>query len=364
VIWPAPQWLALFYDLAFAAGIIAIAASYGFERTATGALWLAVTYGILASTWLLTGGATGAFSPEPREVTTGVVLLTVVQMAAVLLLALASGDSIATATWVFDMLLAFLLATVIAQYALAHRRGHAVPTRAMVFVTIAMATLGLTWILPDALGLALWIVALAVLGIAAESVVLSSRIDTHRLAHRLGELTLIIIGEILVKMTLSLKAETLWSVRLWALLPLLGILVAVWWAYFTGPVDASSIGGRRRIIWVPAHWALHAALLALAVGLGKLMVNDSTLDDANAVTALLTGPAVLMAASLAVLDWVTHGPRLVPMTVATVILIVVMIVASSTSQRPTVTAYVVAMVTLAAVALPRASRGVVERQPV
>lgn len=63
LLWPAPQWLALFYDLAFAAGIIAIAGSYGYDHTFEGAVWFAMTYGIIASAWVLTGGARPARSP-------------------------------------------------------------------------------------------------------------------------------------------------------------------------------------------------------------------------------------------------------------------------------------------------------------
>ncbi|MCB9412906.1 MAG: low temperature requirement protein A [Actinobacteria bacterium] len=358
VTWPGPQWLALFYDLAFAAGIIALSGSYGYDYSGLGALWFAITYGILASVWLLTGGATGGFTTDQRTITTGIVVLVAVQMTGVLMLALASGDSIAASSGVFDVCLALLLATVLGLAGLARGSSHSVPFRALIGVAVAMVTLGLAWVLPEPFDLLVWILALAILGLAAASVALDARVDLRRLAHRLGELTIIIIGEILVKVTLTLGEESLWSVRIWALVPLLVFLVAVWWAYFTGPIHVVAVAGSRRVVWITAHWGLHVALLGLAVGLGKLLVGAETLAKPAATTALLTAPVLLMVASLAVLDWITDGPRHVSLAIAAVVVAVVTVTAAITEVPPGITAYTLAAITLAAVAVPLARRRV------
>lgn len=350
--WPAPQWLALFYDLAFAAGVIAISGSYAYDHTLQGVLWFATTYGILASTWLLTGGATGGFTGEHRPVTRGIVVLTVIQMALVMMLSLASGDSIASSSGVFDAVLGLMLATVLALGLLARGSGHAVPGRSMALVAAAMVVLGLAWLPPDPIGFVLWLASLAMLGVAAAGVAVGTTVDLHRLAHRLGELTIIIVGEILVKVTLTLGDESLWSVRTWALGPLLLLLVGTWWAYFTGPVLVTSLNARSRIVWITAHWTLHVALLALAVGLSKLLVGSEALTDPSSATALLTGPAVVLVGSLAALDWVTNGDRARNLAVATGAVAVLAVVVLAVPLNPTVIGYAVALVMLAAVALP------------
>lgn len=355
LLWPAPQWLALFYDLAFAAGIIAIAGSYGYDYSILGAVWFATAYGIIASAWVLTGGATGSFATQQRTVTTPVVVLIVIQMAAVLMLAVASGDTIASSSGVFDILLAVLLATCLALGWLTHDGAHAMPLKSMILTMAAMLTLAGAWIVPDPLGLATWLLALVALAVAAGLVSLDRRIDVHRLAHRLGELTLIIIGEILVKMVLTTENESLWSVQIIDLLAALALLVVTFWAYFTGPISVTSVAGPRRLLWVSTHWALHVGLLGLAVGLSKLLVESAALDDSVTVLALLTGPAVVVVGALAMLDWVTGSRRWPMLAAATMGVAAVAGVALIGEIEATLAAYAVAAVPL--VALVISNRG-------
>ena len=357
LVWPQPQWLALFYDLAFAAGIIAIAGSYGYDHSFLGAAWFAITYGIIASAWVLTGGATGSFATQQRPVTTPIIVLIVIQMAAVLMLAVASGDTIASSTWVFDMLLAVLLTTCLALGWLARAGAHAMLTRSLVLTGIAILTLAASWLLPDAVGLLSWLLALVALAGAAGLVAVDERIDVHRFAHRLGELTIIIIGEILVKMVLTAGDESLWAVELVELMAALAILVVTFWAYFTGPVAVTVLTGRRRVVWVSTHWALHVGLLGLAVGLSKLLVDSMSLDDPGTVLALLTGPAVLVVGGLALLDWVTGSPRWRMLAVATAGVAVVAAVTLVWDLTPTGAVYCVAAVPLVALTISNRPTG-------
>lgn len=351
LVWPAPQWLALFYDLAFAAGIIAIAGSYGYDHSLVGAVWFATAYGIIASAWVLTGGATGSFATRQRPVTTPIVVLIVIQMAAVLMLAVASGDTIASSGAVFDILLAVLLTTCLGLGWLARDGAHAMPTTSIILTVAAMLTLAGSWLLPDGVDVVAWLLALAALAVAAGLVSVDQRIDVHRFAHRLGELTIIIIGEILVKMALTAGDESLWAVELAELMAALALLVVAFWAYFTGPVGVTVLTSRRRVVWVSTHWALHVGLLGLAVGLSKLLVDSMALDDPGNVLALLTGPTVLVVGSLAMLDWVTGSRRWRLLAAATVGVAVVAAVALNWDVAPTVAAYVAAAVPLVALAI-------------
>ena len=356
LLWPAPQWLALFYDLAFAAGVIAIAASYGYDHSLLGAVWFATAYGIIASAWVLTGGATGSFGTQPRPVTTPIIVLIVIQMAAVLMLAVASDDTIATSGGVFDILLAVLLATCLALGWLVRAGTHAMPRKSMILTFAAMLMLAASWLLPDAAGLVTWPLALVALAVAAGLVALDPRIDVHRFAHRLGELTIIIIGEILVKMALAAGEETVWAIELVALLAALALLVMTFWAYFTGPVFVTILQGWRRVLWISTHWALHVGLLALAVGLSKLLVSSATLDDPATTLALLTAPVVLVVGSLTLLDWVAESRRWRILAVATLAVAAVAIGAFIWELEPIVAACVVAVLPLVALSVGN-SRG-------
>ncbi|MFM2438008.1 MAG: hypothetical protein RLZ55_825 [Actinomycetota bacterium] len=346
--WPAPQWLALFYDLAFAAGIIAIAGSYGSDHSPQGALWFAVAYGIIASAWVLAGGATGVFTSRAAPVTTSTVVLMVAQMATIVMLAVASADSIAPASGAFDGLLAVLLATCLALGWLVRQGDGAMPARSQWAVGLAMVLLACAWIVPTWAGLVVWLVALAALAFAAGVVVVDRRIDVHSFAHRLGELTIIIIGESLVKMVLTGGDASWWSVELVAVGAALVLLVATFWSYFTGPVEVVQMQGRRRLLWIAAHWSLHVGLLGLAVGLSKLLVDSKTLHEPDAVTALLTGPALLIAASLAVLDLVVGRGRWRITAIAAAVVAATGVVAALADSPPIVAAYGVGLVLLIA----------------
>ena len=351
LLWPAPQWLALFYDLAFAAGVVAIASSYGYDHSLEGALWLATVYGIIASAWVLTGGATGSFAARQRPVTTPIMVLIVIQMAAVLMLSIASGDTIASSSDLFDVLLAVLLTTCLALGWLARDGAHAMPTQSLLLTLAAMLILGASWLLPGSMALVAWLLALAALAVAAGGVAVDDRIDMHRFGHRLGELTIIIIGESFVKMVLTVGDESVWAVQLVALMGSLGLLVVTFWAYFTGPVTVAGLAGWHRVLWVSTHWVLHVGLLALAVGLSKLLVDSSSLDEPGNVAAMITGPAVVVVGSLALLDWVAGSRRSWILATATVIVGGVAAAALVWEFTPTVATYGVALVPLVALVI-------------
>lgn len=340
--WPSPHWLDLFYDLAFAAGIIALSSSYAYDYSLGGALWFATAYGILGCAWVLTGAALGSFgATERRATTTPVVLLLALQMTAIVMLAVISADTLAATADSFDIALGLLLVTCLALSAHGRRAEVRVPTLTMALMGVAIGCLIGAFVLPDLMGLIAWFAALLALVGAAWAVLSRMTIDVRRLAHRLAELTLIILGEILVKIVLTVGDETVAAVRIEAIAPVLLILVGLWWVYFTGTMEppAVRLTGRLREVWVAAHLLLHVGLLALAVGLGKLVVRAETFDKVSGMLAVLTSPAVLVVGALAVIEWATGGPRLRAMVVAAVGLGVWAGLAAVVPLGPSVTGY-------------------------
>ena len=334
---PARQWVDLFYDLAVAAGIIALSGAYAYDHSPVGTLWFALAYALLWCTWLLTSSATGSFTAEGATHTVWSFSLLVAQMGAMLLLAIAATDSVDASAEVFDILLGVALLIVAILAVRARRHGLGGARRIPVLAGLATLTLVGSWFLDARLSLLVWCLALALVAWAAWAVTSDPRIDQHRLRHRLGELTIIVLGEILVKMVLTVGEETLWSVSLVALVPSFGILSAIWWAYFvTGDRSRSSSRGSRRV-QVAAHLPLHVGLLGLAVGLAKLVVGSDSLTQADGATALLAGPLAVVMGSLALVAYAGAVPsqRVLRLGAAAAAALVVVGVLTGLTAAPT-----------------------------
>ncbi len=205
---PPRQWVDLFYDLAFAAGIIAISGGYAGDVSASGALWFSIAYGLLWCTWLVTSSAAGSFVARGPATTVWSIALLVVQMGAVLLMAVSAGDSLDQSALGFDLLLgvALMIALILKfrSWPPGPRRLPAPPA----LLAAAIVALAASWFAGTVAGLALWCAALAAMAAAAWAVLSDPRIEVHRLADRMGELTIVVLGEILVKLALTLAGES------------------------------------------------------------------------------------------------------------------------------------------------------------
>lgn len=350
---PARQWVDLFYDLTVAAGIIAISGAFAYDHSLSGTAWFAIVYGLMWCTWLLTSAATGSLSASGPSHSVLSVSALVGQMGALLLLAISAGDSLEESADLFDILLgAALLITL----GLSLRYDLRVPRQRRwrvsgptIFTGIGIAALSVSWFLPATSGLLMWLAALAAVAAASWMVASDPGLDTHRLVHRLGELTLIVIGEILVKLALTLEVESVWSVSLLALVPVLGILSALWWVYFRTLSDTPALAAGARRIWVAAHLPLHLGLLGLAVGLAKLTVASPELAEHNGSVTLLAAPLMLALAALSALAFLAHAQSRRALVLATAALTVVCALAGLWHE-PLITAYVSGAVVVAAAA--------------
>lgn len=308
--WVVPErtWVDLFYDLAFAAGIIALSGSFADDHSGIAVIWYSIAYAMMWCAWLLTGWATGSLTTTQAPHSVASIGLLVTQMAALLLLALVAGDSIVDAEFYFDVLLGAVMVTTLI---LALRRRRSGPMRSRVPASVAFAclALALSWYVEGTASLVVWLVALASVALAAWSVASDRETDGHRAAHRLGELSVIVIGEVLVKLTLTLTDESMESLRLAALPGILLTLAGVWWIYFVNLPQASRLTGPRRAWWIVLHVPLHLGLLGLAVGLAKVAVNSAAVVEHP---TLLTLPIVLTMASLALMAWLATARWWIP----------------------------------------------------
>lgn len=349
---PARQWVDLFYDLTVAAGIIAISGSFAYDHSGSGTVWFAVVYGLVWCTWLLTSAATGSLSSAGLEHTALSVTVLVGQMGVLLLLAITAGDSLPESIELFDLLLgAALLLTLVlwVRVDLRTPRPKRRPSGPTVLTAVGIAVLMASWFLRSSAGSIMWIIALGAVAAASWSIAFDRGIDTHRLVHRLGELTLIVIGEILVKLTLTVETETVWSVNLIALVPVLGILSAIWWIYFRTLTDTAALGHGTQRMWTVAHLPLHLGMLGLAVGLAKLTVSAPELAEDNGSVSLLAAPLALVLAALTTLAYVARARSRSVLVVTTAAATAICALAGAWDE-PLATAYVGGGVVLAAAA--------------
>lgn len=301
---PSAVWSDLYYDLVLVAGIVVLSGSWAEDHSPEYTMWLGVVFGLIWSTWVLTSLVMGSFGARHSDPTAVEIALLTVQMGALLLLTLSSVTDSAGAENAFGLLLSLALAAAVALGLLARRRGVAVSLRTLGLLGFAAAMIGVAEVLPgSALGLATvaWWSALIATLAGGWLGLRSASLDPHQLSHRFGELTIIVIGETLLKMALSANEKGFDKLDSGGLALAMIVVTAMWWDYFSDAVRRPPGPGLRRSAWALSHFILHLALIGAAVGLGKLVVADSGLGHGG--TALLIGvPLTLAMLALALLD--------------------------------------------------------------
>jgi low temperature requirement protein LtrA len=336
----------LFFDLAFAAGIIAITSAYAYNHSFGAALWYLTVYAILGCAWVLTSASTGAFASRARIFTTGSVALVVFQMAIVLLLAITSDETEYENADLFVFLLGCMLVGCLALALRGERFDVHLPPSVPKLIAAALVMLLGSLLLPRPLDIMAWGITIAALAAAAVPAIRDPEVEMAGLTHRLGELSLIIVGETLVKLVLRTGADSVWSVQVLTLVTVFVILTTTWWAYFIGPATVKRLDARSRVAWVAAHLPFHAALLGLSVGLSLAVVDSDLLDDDATILALLTGPAALVAASLALMARIAGDRRFPVKAAGAGALVGVAVLAAATDAPSSVTVIMIAVVWL------------------
>ena len=128
----------------------------------------------------------------------------------------------------------------------------------------------------------------------------------HYMRHRFGELTIIILGELFIKVITNASEREVFPVTLVYFILLLSISSSLWWLYFDHQEHAVLSKQRSKVEgWVYIHYPLLAAITAYGVVGNKLMalVPGETLSDPKRI--LFCGALALAVASTAVIEWAT-----------------------------------------------------------
>jgi low temperature requirement protein LtrA len=345
---PDRQWIDLFYDLAFAAGIIELSGAFAYDHGALGALWFGITYALMWGMWLVTSVVTGSLTSAGPSASPLSLALLVAQMGTVLFLAISAGDSLAESELVFDLLLS--LALVISLVLTLRARGTGVARVRRIAPLLAGAVLGLaaSWRVDGNISLVIWAGSLILIAVAAWAVAGGEGLDLHRVKHRLAELTVVVIGEVMVKLALTVSEESVWSVSVTSLLPTFLILVGLWWLYFGDLLaDQTDLTRPQRRRWILAHLPLHVGLLALAVGLAKLSVGSESLTERGGLLSLVVAPLTLCLGSVGLIAWAGRADCRGVVGWATVVMVLLTAATAWLHLSPLTVGYLGAAVTMA-----------------
>lgn len=301
---PSAQWSDLYFDLALVAGIVVLSASWAEDHSLGFTIWLCIVFGLIWSTWVMTSLVMGAFSERPTAPGAVDIALLTLQMGSILLLTLSSVTYTIAFENGFGALVSLALAAGVVLGWRARRRGVRVDNRTLGLMALAAGLIALSEFLPASLqnwAAGVWWVALIGTLMGAWMGLADAAIDPHRLSHRFGELTIILIGETLLKMALSANDKGYDHLHYGGLGLVMVFVTAIWWDYFSDAVRRPPGAGRRRSAWGLSHFVLHLSLIGAAVGLGKLAVADPGLGHGG--TALLIGaPLTLAMLALTLLD--------------------------------------------------------------
>lgn len=147
-----------------------------------------------------------------------------------------------------------------------------------------------------------------------------NELDTHHLAERLGQLTLIMLGETFLEMAVLYTKGA--DPRPWGVVLVLGILIIIWWQYFTYVnVAPTNLSPLRINLYLVGH-----ALLVVGLGSAALSLTEIALAIRGSLSLpLLAGLlgaslfAVYCGMTIIVGSTTLRDPAFVPLVIATVV---------------------------------------------
>lgn len=137
-------------------------------------------------------------------------------------------------------------------------------------------------------------------------------IDHHHLVERVGLFTIIVLGEAFVKVALTAADGSLDNLDFEVLAMQFITAFSVWSLYFDDvPHAGLPLGTARPRVWIISHLPLHLAIVATAVGAGKLLSLQVGDEIPTKYAVVTTVPLALIFVSLALVASVSpRRPRL------------------------------------------------------
>ncbi len=272
-------WLELFYDLVFVAAIItfsdAVSDTPDLETIVLSVGAFAITWWIWLTTTLFANRYVVDDLPQRA--------LILVQMLLLSLLAIAVAEGVDE----HPGLVAFLYALLCLDVAVMHARctgrpgafGALARQRRNEYV-LAVVPLLVAWGLAGPVRWVMWPLAVAIIVVPGLEYRLGrrpheARVHEGHLVERFGLLTILVLGESFVKVSLLASEGALENIDFFVLPNLFVVVFAVWWAYFDDVPDAALPSRMGRLVgWFGGHLMLQVFIVGIAVGYAKLLRLD------------------------------------------------------------------------------------------
>jgi low temperature requirement protein LtrA len=311
-------WLELFFDLIFVAAVSQVAGPLREQYSLDGLVRFAPLF--LLIWWAWTGHTVFSTRFDTDDaVQRG---LTLLQMFAVAVMAANAKDALDSQSSAgFAAAYAGVRLVLVAQYFRARHVPDAQPLTTRYLVGHGSAAL--LWLVsagvPAPERFWIWGVAFAIdLGTPLLAVPHSVKVppDAAHLPERFGLFTLILLGESVVAVMQGMESQEDWSPAA-ATAAFLGIGVSfiIWWWYFDGAAGASEQPVRTRRealrfhIWSYAHLPLSLGIVVAGVGVHRVVKAASRAPLATTEAMILTGAIATVMIAMTVIDATSGGER-------------------------------------------------------
>jgi low temperature requirement protein LtrA len=303
-----PNWLELFYDLVFAAAVITFSDAVSHNPQPDVIAVVSASFVAVWLVWLATTFYVNAFGIDDALHR----VLVVVQMLLLTLLSLAVGDGLdrnPQLASVSFVLLALDVAVMYGRHARHDTSTAAFATRRRNQYVLAAAPVLVAAFTEQPARAVLWVVAIVLLAIPAlgcrvGELARSMPVDEAHLVERLGLLTIIVMGESFVKVSLVVSDGHLDGIDVLVLVALFVVVFAIWWSYFDDVPEAGIRDGIAASIgWLLGHLFFQLFLVGVAIAYAKwlqLEIRDEFDGERSLLGALPYVGAVLALAVIGV----------------------------------------------------------------
>lgn len=286
---PELSWLELFYDLVFVAAIVVVSTTFSELAGWSGIVWLALVFSLIWCTWLTTTVMLGVGIVATLWTRT----LLLAQMVLVLAVAITSDYRNGDHSTAVAPLFAAVLLTLALLYRTARRsdeklkeayRGYGLRCVVAAGVFLVAPAFGWPWWYPIP-----WLIGILVFMLPLNHAERQLPLRTNHVVHRFGEFTIIMLGEVFVKLGITATSHPLDEVDLYALPLATAVVFGIWWLYFTDvPTMGMSERPGRRLVWVHLHFPMHLGVVATAVALAHtlLPVEGSGAHDGGSINSI------------------------------------------------------------------------------
>ncbi|MBI1258585.1 MAG: low temperature requirement protein A [Chloroflexi bacterium] len=293
------SWLELFYDLVYVATIVQLGNKLSEDVSDTGFLGFVLLFVPIWWVWMGTTFYANRFAADD------VVhhLLIFAQIFVVSALAIHVFDGLGETSAGFALAYAAARGILVIMYLRASRyvpEARALARRYALGFAIAALIWLVSAFVPPPYRFGLWIVGLLVdfwVPLSPASVRLQRQLppSPHHLPERMGLFTTIVFGESFIKVIGGFSGHEIEFQRVIVALMGLVLVGSLWWVYFENVAERAVNWARGAQVWIYTHLPLQLALVALAVGIYKLV----TLHGGHGEEVLPTEYRLLICISVA-----------------------------------------------------------------